>query len=813
MESTLEDTALVAPPLGPGGTTTHRELNRDKTRLPRWMDDALHRKPDLRQKMYAEPATITEAVGTQRARHSAVFEELRRQVRVHSPQLAKLLGKVWQGEDELFNKLSAEAHKVHATQVKAQAERSQLVTQARTAISAVEKQLSEVKFELAVSKAALREREAECLTAQAAQESLQEELIEMREQVGRYVLGHVDDLGDRHEALKNERMKLMTEEDPATGEAYPLEEIEKLARQRLKSVFETNDDVDELLAKCQRSHDQLKHGLRDLTGLVASVDPDDFKVTHSFKLKAKPTTQVGCQHVSIKVEGVRVNKSLPPPRVEEPIEEGLTMPLLLRRQMHEFPPSQRIPSLQATLRLILSLYLEKLMYDKLCDSNQKRRIELGAFPHKYLPEKFGLQNLADEQCTQLVAAVAYHKEASKRVRLFGEYLGMADFGRPPSFGVRDGNFVFGLLVALRKANEFTEAVLQDKDQQIDINRKKAVDVVSSCFRPILPDQGAALLHRVQNLPPPSVTRNVKCIDLDDLLELGHQTWASCSTNWRTHLEFLYGRHANLYRVKEEMRFANDNGVLSADVVLVQEEKARNYTLRDARRPLHGLPKDPVAELLAEAAARDARRSQDDQVTARPELVAAMPFEAFDALVREVNPYVDEEDIRRMFDDCRKLQRYKIESEFRDLWVRHELVDGVANINQPADDPPALSKLLRGIEPAFETTRSKKQLPSMTRKFSKKQLVDVPRAEDPEDSSAAYFWYSVAYEASVWTPPWDPALFEVQEIDRDVFLEVCLDEFLLPHSPFGPLLSKLPADLWPNAEAYLAQLEERGGGLF
>ena len=134
------------------------------------------------------------------------------------------------------------------------------------------------------------------------------------------------------------------------------------------------------------------------------------------------------------------------------------MPLLLRKQMCEFPPSQRIPSLQATLRLILSLYLEKLMYDKLCDANHKRRVELGAFPHKYLLKKFGLQNLADEQCTQLVAAVAYHKDESKRVRLFGEYLGMTDFAKPPIYGVRDGNFVFGILVALRKANEFTEAV-------------------------------------------------------------------------------------------------------------------------------------------------------------------------------------------------------------------------------------------------------------------------------------------------------------------------------------------------------------------
>ena len=50
------------------------------------------------------------------------------------------------------------------------------------------------------------------------------------------------------------------------------------------------------------------------------------------------------------------------------------------------------------------------------------------------------------------------------------------------------------------------------------------------------------------------------------------------------------------------------------------------------------------------------------------------------------------------------------------------------------------------------------------------------------------------------------MFDVQEVERDVFLEVCLDEFLLPNSPFNALLDKLPTDLWPNAEAYLEQLE-------
>ena len=351
----------------------------------------------------------------------------------------------------------------------------------------------------------------------------------------------------------------------------------------------------------------------------------------------------------------------------------------------------------------------------------------------------------------------------------------------------------------------TTQVLQDKDQQIDINRKKAVDVMRACFKPILPDQGAKLLHRVQNLPPPSVSRNPKCIDLDDLLELTHNTWANTSRNWRTHLEFLYARHANLYRVKEEMRFANDNGILSQDVILVQEERAKNYTLRDARRPLYDLQQqgDVMTQLMKERASLD---DDDLHGKKRPELVAAMPFEAFDACIREINPYIEENDIRRIFDDCKRLQTHRIETSFRELWVRHELVDGVANINQPPDEEPQLSKLMRGIEPSFETTRKMKALPRMKSPKKRKEGFDVPRAEDPEDPHAAYFWYSKEFETSVWTPPWDPKLFEVQEVERDVFLEVCLDEFLLPNSPFNSLLDKLPTDLWPNAEAYLEQLE-------
>ena len=66
-----------------------------------------------------------------------------------------------------------------------------------------------------------------------------------------------------------------------------------------------------------------------------------------------------------------------------------------------------------------------------------------------------------------------------------------------------------------------------------------------------------------------MSRNARCVDLDDLLELTHATWTDVNETWKGHLEFLYFRHAHLYRVTEEMRFADDNGNASRDVVLVR----------------------------------------------------------------------------------------------------------------------------------------------------------------------------------------------------------------------------------------------------
>lgn len=804
---------------------TFRQRAHDRSSLPEWMREVLYEKHGGEEGSMSRAKRSTGAfIVAQRKRHAVCYEELRRQTAVHSEHLAHLFGKLWEGEDAIVAHLVRQSENTQETAAAWEEEKRAMQRDANDRVQKMSRKYEDAKLDLAVCKAALRDRDCDIETLQFANNTLKKEAATLRFVIGRYVEGHIVDEDRREEELRAERMKLMTEGN-AEGEPYGLEEIERLAKQRLKSVFEMNDELDELFAQAATEGNKQRHALHDLTALVESVDPDDFKVGR--KLKKKLTVHVGCQHVQLKVEGIKVNKSVPPPRVAEPPQTGLGIPVLLRKQMVSFPKTMRIPSLQATLRLILSIYLDKLLYDRNCDDNLRPRLVLGAFPYKYLLKKFGLVSLSDEQTTQLVTAVEHHRETSKRVRLFGEWLGVDEKGAPPKFTVRDSNFVFGLLVALRRGNEFTEAILQDKDQQIDINRKKAVDTTKAIFSPILPDGGASILHRVQNLPAPSVSRNARCVDLDDLLELTHTTWGDVNGTWRDHLEFLYFRHAHLYRVKAEMRFANDNGVSDRDVVLVQEDSVKSYVLRDARRPAY--EPDPVEALLRDAAGLG---EDDDDRNKRPELVAAMTFDAFDALLSEVNPYVEEREVKRMFRDGCELQKERIQYAFQEIWHRYELREGIPVLHNPEIPPPKLSKLMRGVEPRALTPaensvrksqiggskpNSKQSSRPTTRDGPPTSMSAARGYEEAEalaatvdvDENAAYFWYSPKFETSLWQEPWDMANFEVQEIEKDVFMELALDEMVLPDSPFNPLLAKGPSDLWPNAEAYLAQIEENG----
>ena len=84
-----------------------------------------------------------------------------------------------------------------------------------------------------------------------------------------------------------------------------------------------NDEVDEIHEVPTITPAQARSA--DLTGLVASVDPAISELEIP-KLKKKRSTEVGCQHVTIKVEGVRGTNPYHHLLLRNP-EEGLTMPV------------------------------------------------------------------------------------------------------------------------------------------------------------------------------------------------------------------------------------------------------------------------------------------------------------------------------------------------------------------------------------------------------------------------------------------------------------------------------------------------------
>ena len=99
----------------------HRTLSHNKDHLDDWVEKLLDirdvpdkssagRKPGKDARISAQSL---EFLGAQRQRYRVVFEELARQTEVHSPQLARLLTKVWDGADGVTSRYNYGYERAH----------------------------------------------------------------------------------------------------------------------------------------------------------------------------------------------------------------------------------------------------------------------------------------------------------------------------------------------------------------------------------------------------------------------------------------------------------------------------------------------------------------------------------------------------------------------------------------------------------------------------------------------------------------------------------------------------------------------------
>ena len=101
-----------------------------------------------------------------------VFEELARQTAVHSTQLARLLTKVWDGADGVTSRYNHGYEKAHKRCSFLQDEMKRVAEEAMKHVDGSKIELDDVKMQLAISRAAVREREGRIDTLQHANRQL-----------------------------------------------------------------------------------------------------------------------------------------------------------------------------------------------------------------------------------------------------------------------------------------------------------------------------------------------------------------------------------------------------------------------------------------------------------------------------------------------------------------------------------------------------------------------------------------------------------------------------------------------------------------
>lgn len=763
-----------------------RQRAKDRDALQKWMDGV------LASAGKESGSKAMDAVVSQHKRRAECFAELQRQASVYSRELSQLLGKVWFGEERMMERLIASWMRLHAESEEREAEKNALVDKSKKQLEEMNFAMDELKHGLDASQATLCERLSDIETLRQVNSSLETEVARLRHLIGRYIQGHVVESDAEVELrLRSEKIHLMTELSPS-GEPYSLAEIDRLARNRQRTVFETNDEIDIVIAELEKETERQRHCVKDIEAWAR---------TENLSAAWSPLTMVdaACQCTLIRWQPLETSAShrrQPPPvlctkscRSWLDSSRGSNIPLLLRRQMSLFPKTRRVPSLRTTMRTILEVQYAKIEYDLRCEKAGRPKLALGAYPYWHFLRKYGCRELAEEHSTQLVLAIEHHADAHKRVRLFGEWIGVFDKATERYSAIRDSNLISNLFSGLKRVNEFTASIIADHGEaRVDISRKKAADVALSILADALQDGGAELFTRVQALPPSAT--DGRCLDLDDFVEVVAAAWADVTILWKSHAAFLVSRYRVLFAVNEEMQFADDDGTVDRDVLLVRIDRPNNYKLREARNPTKKL-----VESLDRIAVDDSLRDEGTP----PELVALLTDDSFDRIMRQVNPEVTNDEIHRLFERGKDVMTLRIQHALLSSWQRCYLDDqgtpqpyelGSLGVARPPstlkrEHPSPIDE--NGSPILITANEENDDLPSLCDSMDLYKHASSRQA--PVDKSRI-FWYSADLGRSQWTPPFDPTNFQVQEIDADVFCDLFLDEHIFARSPFTRLLGKV-----------------------
>lgn len=292
-----------------------------------------------------------------------------------------------------------------------------------------------------------------------------------------------------------------------------------------------------------------------------------------------------------------------------------------------------------------------------------------------------------------------------------------------------------------------------------------------------------------------------------------EPWHIVRSIWEEHARFLFRDFCRVFRVLQEAVFANDEGIVASDTILVEVSKSsasdcmrrslRLFQKVDNDSSTTHNSKEPVCEII----------NRKKFIECVQMLVPTMPTKevrgAFlRACVQSLSLSFLSNQIEEMFDEALDIAHDSVLRTLGQLWLR--FLDQSSNYTSHLTGIPT--------SPATDEEVAEAIPYEILGKTSNHRNMGTNRA----------FWVNQRTLMSQWTKPYSPRVFRSNDIEMDVFVQILIrrdifpkrlcfalcfgaflsDLFLFFYSPFIKVLSVPPKDLWPNADMFLKQIRER-----
>lgn len=246
---------------------------------------------------------------------------------------------------------------------------------------------------------------------------------------------------------------------------------------------------------------------------------------------------------------------------------------------------------------IMAIYLEKIQDDEERMAMGIAKLSLPLHVYNYFLKHFGLSAAADVQVALMLKACEVHVRSLPRVALYVSQLGLFDKEKPPPLDVRDTDFILHFLKELIRNGELVQdhgkksIVKRVNVIKPEVSRVAAANAISSIFEKWLPDKGEEFVIKVKSVN--NGDKGSKYIDLDFVLDMLMEPWTNIRLQWEEHARYLFHEFCGVYKVLQEVTFANDEGVKPSDAILGEVHKAS--AMDCIRRPMRTFQKGETKE--------------------------------------------------------------------------------------------------------------------------------------------------------------------------------------------------------------------------